>query len=253
MFNSNFFIYFLIHKSLAISDVQDEAGSLMWTQVMVAKNFLENDNLTEISKVNLKIICGMSCAKKPFCSIWCHDEIETCILSSIVVSPNYVETSPDSTKCYTKKRRDLAVGSISSSSTLWSPDSKSEFSADGIFLKDFGLTFKTKLLKLPWVLYNLKKPATIYEIIVSTSMPPQSCKEIEIRIGNDLVTNEDFSAYESLDNIKNTCDQYQYNPLMYFTPSSPMKGQFIVLIRHGNKERSRIKLNYIEIDGIYVA
>ena len=54
--------------------------------------YLKNGSLTEILSTKQKSLCGVLCASKPFCGIWCHDNFTDCTLSSTVVSPNYNET-----------------------------------------------------------------------------------------------------------------------------------------------------------------
>ena len=228
----------LIDEVFASYNIEDISGSQMWSKVMVDEDYLQNDEYLEYSQVNVKILCGTLCAKKSFCNIWCYDEFETCSLSSTVVSPNYVETSPYSVMCFTKKRRDLVVGSIISTEDDYIETR--ELTADGIFLKGYGDTFITKVVQDPWIEYDLEKTAIIYGVTISENMPNRSCKEVEIHIGYST------SDLETLENTRDPCEK---KDVMRFTPTKPMKGQFVVIIRKA--ESTKLMINYVEIDGVF--
>ena len=176
-------------------------------------------------------------------NIWCHDDIETCILSSVVVSPRYVKKSQDSSTCYTKKREDLAVGAITNSSQP-KPNTNSNSTTDGVYLKGFEDSFSLAPTNYPWIVYNLGRTARIFEIFVSSNVSPKICNDVKIKIGHFFTSTDDFSKYKLLINIKNPCDTYRKE--MSFKLILPMVGQFVLVTL---KKTNKLKLNYIEIDG----
>ena len=115
-------------------------NSVMWKKVILDNIYLKRDDFSNTFKTKSKLICGTICAKNHNFNIWCHDDIETCILSSVVVSPRYVTKSHDFSTCFTKKRKDLAVGVITNS---FEPkmNTNSNSTTDGIFLKGFKIHF----------------------------------------------------------------------------------------------------------------
>ena len=223
------------------------AGTQIWSKILIDRIYLQNDPFIKSVYSESTILCGVLCAFRSKCNIWCFDKIKKCTLSSTVVSPKYFETSPNSALCYTKMRRDLAVGSDIYSTEPHSSETKGILTADGVFLEDYGKFFKTKHVDNAWILYDLKKPATIYEIRVSSSDAPYICEHFRLRIGNSLVQDGDFSTYEPLISITDPCDHV--DGVMHYKPAFPMKGQYVSLVRF--QEDRYMWFFYIEIDGEY--
>ena len=215
-----------------------------WVRVLVDSEILDKDTLSEAIKTNSLVICGALCSSKQSCNIWCHKGDENCILSSIVASPKYVDKSSVPITCYTKKRKDIVVGSKTYSAELGSPYSKSELATDGIYLYDYGYIFRTKVTENPWILIDFRKSATIYEIIIKTNYFPFMCSRVRIVIGDMLITTGNFSSYEKLNSITNPCDND--NEIMYFKPQLSMQGQYVAVYR---PNRASFSMLYIEIDG----
>ena len=217
----------------------------IWLKVLLDRKYFEYENSYENIQVKSRIICGVSCEINVLCNIWCHDGIDTCTLSTTIVSPNYVEKLSDSAECFTRKRRDLIVGSTTYSSEIRTSDSKSELSADGVFHRDFGFKFETDFAENPWIIYNLKKPAEIFEILVISGFV-KLCNDLEIRVGDNLVEDGDFSTYRFLVNTADPCKR-GFDNVMHFKPPFPINGQYVALIRIGS--HAKLSINHIEVDG----
>ena len=228
--------------TFVISDVT--ANFDVWKKVMVGTQFIEADTKPVIIKIKSTVVCGTKCSMEPFCTSWCQEK-EECTLTSIVVSPNYVGSSSNSTACYTKKRRDIVVGATTYSTKIWCSDCLSELAADGIFLHGFGPRFDAEPFNRPsWILFDLKKPATIFEIRLITHV--FYCQEFKLFIGNILVTDEDFSSYSRIDSLVDPCvegaDEFHFKPL------TPMQGQYVLVFR----ETRGFSLDHVEVDGEFL-
>ena len=141
-----------------------------WLKIMIDQVYIQNDLARIVFKTKSRAFCGAKCSREPICNSWCH-HLDECIITSIFVSPSYAGTSVPFT-CYTKKRRDIVVGASTSSAQLKSVVSKSELTTDGIFLKDYGPIFETIATssKKAWILYDLKKSATIFEVLIKVDL-----------------------------------------------------------------------------------
>ena len=148
------------------------------------------------------------CAEESFCNIWCHDNFRTCTISSIVVSPNYIETSSDFTKCYTRKRRDIAYGANVSSTGIYGTKYKAKYAVDGIYLKNFGNTFRLKRKKKPWVVFDHGQTATILKIIIRSKYD-NICSKYEMRIGDSMIVDNDCFLYCGYNSSNSICEQME--------------------------------------------
>ena len=225
-----------------------EASSLseMWTKVSLERKYTEVDPQA-LSFKSGKTKCGSSCIATPWCNTWCYDQIN-CTLISTVVSPYYEGLSTEIlTECFTKKRTDIAFGVNSYSTLLYSPERTSDNSNNGIYFHG-KKSFATSVANNPWVLYDLRKPATIFEVRIQTNRDinygPTYTTNIGIKIGDSLTTNGDFSTYELFDSMIGNC---KYDEVNQFTPFRPMKGQYIAIISQANNVI--LAFDYIEIDG----
>ena len=223
------------------------ADSDFWITVKVGKRFLETDGLSQDLKVNRKTSCGSLCSTIHSCNIWCHYEKTKCILISTIVSPSYKETSQDFLECYTRKRRDIVVGSDTYSYEPNSPNTKSELAADGIYSQNHGKFFTTKYTRDPWILFDLKQSANISEIIIKTNVK-NYCDELLIKIGHTLVKDGIFATYRQLNSVFDLCnydDEY-----LHFKSAKPVEGRYVAVIRsHGYMS---LWFHHIEIDGVFI-
>ena len=223
------------------------ADSDLWIIVKVGNKFLETDGLSQDLKVNRKTSCGSLCSKMLSCNIWCHYEKTKCILISTIVSPSYKETSQDFLECYTRKRRDIVVGSDTYSYEPESPDTKSELAADGIYSQNHGKHFLTKYTRDPWVIFDLKQSANIYEIIIKTKVK-KLCGNLFIKIGRTLVEDGNFTTYRQLYSVFDLCnydDEY-----IHFKSAKPLEGRYVAVIRYDIY--TVLWFNHIEIDGEFI-
>ena len=244
MLIQGYFLLMVIHMLRPSSaKSQESPSSQICLKVKIDTNYFSHNHLSEIFRLNFKVLCGGLWAERPNCNIWCHSGLET--LGSIVLSPHYIETSKN--YCYTRRRSDLAVGATTCSSPLKSPEKGSWLSVDGIFLDGFGYVFTTKEVKDPWVglLLDLKRPTTIFEIIINST---KACDFIDIKIGEQsLNCDGNFYDYQLFDNTNNVCDSY---PPGHFKSSNPMTGQFVAIIRRlRSSDLKKLIINYIEIIG----
>ena len=132
----------------------------------------------------------------------------TCTLSSIVVSPNYIGTSPDFTKCYTRKRRDIAYGANVSSTGIYGTKYKAKYAVDGIYLKNLGNTFRLKRKKKPWVVFDHGQTATILKIIIRSKYD-NICSKYEMRIGDSMIVDNDCFLYCGYNSSNSICEQME--------------------------------------------
>ena len=222
-----------------------EALTEMWTKVSLETKYIPIDTMTLNFKSG-KTKCGSSCIANHWCKTWCFKH-ENCSLSSISVSPYYVAHSTDSVPCFTKKRTDLAFGVKTYSSQLYAPHRLSSYSNDGVYYND-KVKFATRYDNYPWVLYDLGKLAIVFEIRIQTyrsiKYGPLYTTNIEIKIGNSLAINGDFSKYEIFDSMIGNC---KYEEINYFKPLIPMEGRYVVIISQGYNVL--LAFDYIEIDG----
>ena len=223
------------------------ANYQFWLKIMIDHVYIQNDLARIVFKTKSRAFCGAKCSREPICNSWCH-HLDECIITSIFVSPSYAAGgTSDPTTCYTKKRRDIVVGASTFSSELESVDSKSELTTDGIFLKDYGPTFKTKETQSQkaWILYDLKKSATIFEVLINHNRLNYMCDKIIVRIGNFMIRNGDFSPYQKVASKMNSCDDV--DEYIHFKPAIPMEGQFVVV--HRSAKMVELGFDHIEIDG----
>ena len=213
-----------------------------WVKVMVDKIYFENE-ISNSFMVHSKFACGSICIiRSNDCNIWCYPNHKKCFLSSTIVSPSYVETSQDFYVCYTRKRRDIVVGSITYSSPTSSYETENKLAADGIYSQNnnnrFFITLHTDH---PWILFDLKEYAKIYEIIIKIP----DCNKIIIKIGDNLVEDGNFISYRQLNSVFDLCnydDEY-----LHFKPAKPMEGRYVVVIR--SSSHVVLWFYHIEIDG----
>ena len=224
--------------------LQISANSDMWMKILFNVDFFDNDPLAENFKTSSKVLCGSLCSQRYYCNIWCYDELMTCDLSSTMVSPSYIGKDDDSSQCYIRKRRDLVVGSIAYSSELSSNDTNSELTTDGVFLSDFGNVFETSETEYPWVLYDLKNPAIINEIRITTENTSDICSKLVIIVGKSVDENNILDDYESFTTNEDYCvlEQKTTN----FKPSTLITGPYVAVIYKG---WGKLSFNHIEIDG----
>ena len=238
------FIYQILMAFLMINNEFLTNGHI-WTKVLLKKNYLEYNKHYERFSVQSKYFCGNICEDDPLCKIWCYYDDITCILSSLIVSPNYKEKSNDSVKCYTRNRKDLAVGLTAYSTKAELDHMKIETTTDGIYFND---RFKSIKTTNPWILYDLERPAIISEIRIGTHWVHYSCMKIEIRIGDALSVNASLSSFNSLINIVDPCEYGK--SIMHFKSKFPLTGRFVAVIQRGSDVV--LILNYIEIDGDFI-
>ena len=210
----------------------------IWTKVMVGTDYIEADENSQIIKTNSTVVCGTKCSMESFCRSWCIEKRGECILGTIVVSPYYVDSSPNSTTCYTKRRRDLAVVATTSSTQVYG-DSKSELLADGIFLSGFGNVFAARPGNPSFVLFDLKKPAIISEIRLM--MDIYYCTKIKVLIGNST------NAYTRIHSILYPCGDVTN---IRFKPLTPIQGQYVLVAR--TSSQASLAIYHTEIDGEFL-
>ena len=220
--------------------------SEMGTKVSLERNYTQVDPQA-LSFKSGKTKCGSSCIATQWCNTWCYDQIN-CTLITTVVSPYYEGSSTEIlTECFTKKRTDIAFRVKSYSTLPYTPERTSNNSNSGIYFRG-RKNFATSVANNPWVLYDLGKPATIFEVRIQTARNinygPSYTTNIGIKIGDFLTTNGDFSTYELFDSMIGYC---KYEEVNHFTPPLPMKGQYIAIISQANSVI--LSFDYIEIDG----
>ena len=243
----------LIQQYLLIHLLMISTNCKVWVKVMLDKTYLSNDFLSQSFDVESKFFCGAKCAEEQFCNTWCHDNNQ-CVMSSTVVSPKYV-VSPDknSAKCYTRNRRDLIPGSIPYCIVpVETPDAIIDLTANGVFLKGFGPVFEIKPYEDPWVLYDLRKTVTIYEIIISSSYTDYWCNNdiqvIEISVGDYWISNSNFSTYRAVVNAVDPCKSN--DDLLHYKPLTSLQGQYLAILRRSLPGKmSLLSINYVEVDG----
>ena len=224
----------------------------IWKKLLLDKDYLSNDLLSQSFDVESKFFCGVKCAEKHFCNSWCYDN-KQCVMSSTVVSPNYVvPPDKDSAKCYTRNRRDLIPGSIPYCIVpVETPDAIVDLTADGVFLKGFGPVFKLKPYEHPWVLYDLRKTVKIYEIIISSNYKNYWCNiihVIEISVGDNWISNSEFSTYRAVANAVDPCKTN--DNLLHYKPNTSLQGQYLAILRRSLPGKmSLLSINYVEVDG----
>ena len=236
----------LILTTFLLLEIKALKSSEMWTKVTLEKTYIQIDPKA-ISFESGKTKCGSSCVANSWCNTWCYEQ-NICTLSETVVSPYYEGLSTQSFKeCFTKKRTDIAFRVKSYSSVPYKPDRTSDNSNNGVYFYDMG-GFATKQLNNPWVLYDLGKPATIFEVRIQTKKHsyygPFYTTNIVIKIGDSLTTNGNLSTFELFDSMIGNC---KYDEVNHFTPLHPMKGQYIAVISQANDVI--LSFLYIEIDG----
>ena len=239
----------LIQQYLLIHLLMISTNCKVWVKVMLDKTYLSNDFLSQSFDVESKFFCGAKCAEEHFCNTWCHDN-KKCVMSSTVVSPKYV-VSPDknSAKCYTRNRRDLIPGSIPYCSIPPdTPDTVAALTTNGVFLKGFGSVFETDFYDHPWIIYDLRKTVTIYEVILSSIWKGSICDAMEISIGDSLILDGEFSTYGRLVNAVDPCKSK--DDLMHYKPLSSFQGQYLAILRRSPPGKvSKLSFNFVEVDG----
>ena len=221
--------------------------SSTWKRVKLDRDYLQSDQKAKDFYLTSKYLCAELCSRKSYCAVWCQDDSKTCTLSSTIVSPNYVELSNEFVICYTKNRVDLIVGAITYSSELQKPENARELTTDGIFLDSYGAIFWTIRTTNPWILFDLKQPATISGIWIRPHIGNNECNEIELKIGNSKIDDGDFSRYEYFIPTSEPCPFGA--GLVYLNRSIPKHGQYISLLRR--TESKTLRLYHIEVEGVY--
>ena len=239
-----FKLLFLLIKTFLVSEAT--VNYEFWIKVIIDQAYIKNDDKLMIFKYRSKVECGALCSIESNCNSWCYGRGETCFLTSIIVSPSYDDEPFYIAPCYTKKRRDIAVGASTYSSPHDSADTKSEITIDGIFLQGYGESFSTcTQQEKSWLLLALRKNATIYEVLIKSSGFLFTCSRINVSVGNILIGDGDFSSYETIKSTTNPCESDK--KIMHFKPATPLDGQYVVVQR--TTRDASLTIYHIEIDG----
>lgn len=177
--------------------------------------------------------CSSGCAASPECRLWCHDaSANSCILSDVVVMPDYEETNTaDAIPCYTLRHKSFVSQATIESSQEWISNHAGRLK-ENLMDKSFitGTLDYCLLLEavtFPWFLLDFGEPVTFQHvrIIAQTGIYVDKFRNVEVRVGTSPVsTLGDFSSYRLFGKFTGPATQ---NQDIHFEVPAPVTAKFI--------------------------
>lgn len=214
-------------------------------QKMLVDPTLFTSTVRQTSRVLRRLICGVLCAQKSWCSLWCFAELTQCQLTDLIVSPSYIP--PNTTGallCYTRIRKDIVVGAtVVSSYTGWR---NPKVLANGYYTND--IYECSRLFPQSygaWFQFDLHSVFTVSEVTLKADKDELGSTffaDFEVRVGmSSMSSSGNFSSFTLLGTY---VGPGLPNETVVLRSAEPLTGRYVSIQR---KTYEKLMICHLEI------
>ncbi|XP_063602809.1 uncharacterized protein LOC134778815 [Penaeus indicus] len=217
--------------------------SAFYTRVLVSEAKITGSQLLEPVLMTLgsshTLRCSLICSLQSWCDLWCSDaSTDQCLLSNMIVLPNYEEDSTtDALVCYTQRRKDYATGATIQTATVYytAPLRVGGNLVDGIydrFTLNACFTSANDVTN-PWFVLDFGAPVSLRSVTLFSqpsgqTYMPTYLANLEVRVGmSPVATLGDFSSYAFFGIFIGPASSFSQEIVIEAT--SPMTARFLSL------------------------